>query len=272
MEKINILENKEDCFTVLNGSNHEIPIVISIPHSGLYLTKEMTDNLVDNLVLPNMDWYLPKFYSFLEELGFTVIINNMSRYVIDSNREIKFDVNNESYIHNFVYPVTTFGNDIYKENITYTDVLKRVNDFYTPYHELIKNALNDKLQYFEKVYLIDLHSFGNDLGVDVVLGNDYGKSCSNEFFMLIKDLLRKYYFSSMDNDHFRGGYITRYYGEEFDGCEAIQIELCYKTYIFDREYGDEDFPLIDEATFKNASERMEKFFRDLKKELINIGL
>ena len=39
----------KDRYTVLNKDNHEIPVVISIPHSGLLLTKEMNDNLVDDL-------------------------------------------------------------------------------------------------------------------------------------------------------------------------------------------------------------------------------
>jgi len=269
MERIDILENINDRFSVLNSDKHEIPVVISIPHSGIYLTKEMSNNLVDELILSNIDWYLPKLYSFLEELGFTVIINNMSRYVVDPNRDITFGSLDESYIHNFVYPVTTFGDKIYKENLSYTEIMDRVEKYYVPYHNLIKEALKEKLKYFDKVYLIDLHSFGNDLGVDVVLGNDYGKSCGDEFFSLVKDLLKKYYFLVLENDHFKGGYITRYYGEEFEKCEALQLELCYKTYIFNREYNNEDFPLIDEETFKNAQDRMKRFFIDLKEEFIN---
>lgn len=271
MNKIHILENVEDRFTVLNSSNHEIPIVISVPHSGIYITKEMSNNLVDNLIFSNIDWYLPELYSFLEELGFTVIINNMSRYVIDPNREIDFNIKDDSYINNFVYPTTTFGNDIYKEDITYTEVMDRVEKYYHPYHDLIKEALDEKLKCFDKVYLLDLHSFGNDFGVDVVLGNDYGKTSSNESFSLVKDLLNKYYFKVLDNDHFKGGYITRCYGDKDKKCEAIQLELCYKSYILDREYGNEDFPLIDEETFKNTQERMNKFFIDLKEMVKDIG-
>lgn len=266
--KDNYLLNLEDRFTVLNKDNHEIPIVISIPHSGLLLTKEMTNNLVDDLILPNADWYLPKLYSFLEKLGFTVIINNMSRYVIDPNRDINLDIKDESYIHNFVYPVTTFGDEIYKEDISYTEVMERVEKYYLPYHSLIKEALEEKFKYFDKVYLLDLHSFGNDLGVDIVLGNDYGKTSSDDTFYLVKDLLNKYYFKVLENDHFRGGYITRYYGCEYPNCEALQLELCYKSYIFNREYGNEELPLIDEETFKNAQERMKRFFSDLKNTLI----
>lgn len=268
---ISILENIEDRFTVLNRDNHEIPIVISIPHSGLLLTKEMKDKLVDDLIFANIDWYLPELYNFLEELGFTVIINNMSRYVIDPNREINFDIKDDSYINNFVYPATTFGNAIYKDDITYTEVMDRVEKYYYPYHDLIKESLDEKLKYFDKVYLLDLHSFGNSFGVDIVLGNDYGKTSGNKYFSLVKDLLNKYYFKVLENDHFKGGHITRCYGDKDNKCEAIQLELCYKSYIFNREYGDEDFPLIDEETFENTKARMNKFFNELKEMIKDIG-
>lgn len=264
MKEIHILDDKKAKFRVLNFDKHDIPVVISIPHSGIYLTQEMADNLVEDLIFPNIDWYLPKLYAFLEELGYTTIINNISRYVIDPNRSIDFNHENDSYINNFIYPVTTFGDKIYKNKISFAEVVDRIDDVYTPYHDLIKEALNEKLKYFDKVYLIDLHSFGNDFGVDIFLGNDDGKATSEEFFSLVSDLLNKQSFLIKENTHFKGGYITKYYGEEFKNCEAIQIELCYKTYIYNREFANEEFPLIDEVTFNNTKARMKKFFEELK--------
>lgn len=73
---------------IKNKTNHEIPVIISIPHSGAYILPEMKHKLTSGIILPNSDWYLPKLYSFLESLGYTVIINNVNRYVIDVNRQI----------------------------------------------------------------------------------------------------------------------------------------------------------------------------------------
>lgn len=72
--------------------------------------------------------------------------------------------------------------------------------------------------------------------------------------------MKKNAFKILENVHFLGGYITRYYVEELLGREALQIELCYKSYIFNREYGNENFPLIDEVTFRKAQEKMKMFF------------
>ncbi len=51
-------------FHVINEFVHTIPAVISIPHSGTYLTQQMKQNLKPDIVLPNTDWYLPVLYSF----------------------------------------------------------------------------------------------------------------------------------------------------------------------------------------------------------------
>ena len=84
---IQILKDKQSMYTI-NTSLHELPGVISLPHSGTYITSEMAENLMDDVIFPNTDWYLPKLYGFLKELGFTIIINNMNRHLIDVNRDI----------------------------------------------------------------------------------------------------------------------------------------------------------------------------------------
>ena len=67
---IQILKDKQSMYTI-NTSLHELPVVISLPHSGTYITSEMAENLMDDVIFPNTDWYLPKLYGFLKELGFT---------------------------------------------------------------------------------------------------------------------------------------------------------------------------------------------------------
>ena len=65
-------EHTQHCapFHVINEFVHTIPAVISIPHSGTYLTQQMKQNLKPDIVLPNTDWYLPVLYSFLQQLGY----------------------------------------------------------------------------------------------------------------------------------------------------------------------------------------------------------
>jgi len=253
---------------ILNSTNNELPIVISIAHSGQYLTANMYDNLKKDIILPNMDWYLPELYSFFEEQGFTTIINNISRYVIDPNRRLEEECIDDSYINTFIYTKTTFGKEMYKKDIDIEEINYRINEFYVPYHQAIEKALKEKLKHFKKVYLIDLHSFGKEINSDIILGNDEGKTTSGIFIEFIKSLLEKQDFAVNCNEQYKGGYITKHYSKKIEGCEALQIELSYQTYIDERKFGEEEFPSINKIVFKKTQSRMRKCFIELKQVLL----
>lgn len=63
-------------FDVINENKHKFPIIISIPHSGTYIPKDIRNKLIEDVILPNTDWFLKELYSFLkeEEVTFKVIL------------------------------------------------------------------------------------------------------------------------------------------------------------------------------------------------------
>lgn len=256
-----ILTSDDELFTCCNLNCHDLPFVISIPHSGTKITKKMNDQLLDDVVLTNMDWYLPELYDFLKDLRFTVIISNISRYVIDPNRKINACIGT-SYTTNLVYKETTQGYPMYKDNITNEEINERITTFYKPYHGIIQKAIDEKLKYYNKVYLIDLHSFGKDEGGDVIIGNRHGRTASNEYFKLIRELLENQDFKVTENRPFSGGYITSHYGKQ-KRCEVTQIELWYQKYIDKREFGNEELPVINRKLFKETKQKMYFFFLEL---------
>lgn len=91
-----ILMDSDKTFSIYNIEDNIYPVVISIPHSGMGITPDMEEKLVDDIILPNMDWYLPELYSFLPDMGFIVIINHVSRY---SSKVLLFD------LHSFAHTV-----------------------------------------------------------------------------------------------------------------------------------------------------------------------
>ena len=42
-------------YTIYHSENHSFPLVVSIPHSGTQLTREMQETLLPDVVLSNMD-------------------------------------------------------------------------------------------------------------------------------------------------------------------------------------------------------------------------
>lgn len=256
-----------DNIEIWNKYNNKIPIIVSIPHSGTYLPVTMKEKLIDNIILANMDWYLPKLYSFLHNLGITTLVNNVSRYVIDTNREIT-NCKSDSYSKNYIYTKTTFNHEMYKRILDNNEIAHRIKEYYNPYHDFITNLINDKLTEFNKVYLIDLHSFGKNIKGDIVLGNKNYQTASHEFTDLIENSLERNGFKISLNEPYSGGYIIKKYASE--NVETIQIELNYKRYIENRIFENEVFPKIDNNLFDKTQENLKLFFEELieKTELI----
>ena len=159
------------------------------------------------------------------------------------------------------YTKTTFNNEMYKRVLNNNEINYRIKEYYTPYHDFITNLINDKLTKFNKVYLIDLHSFGKDIEEDIVLGNKNYKTASYEFTDLIKDSLEKNEFKISLNKPYSGGYIVKKYASE--NVETIQIELNYKKYIENRIFENEAFPKIDNNLFNKTQEKLKNFFEEL---------
>lgn len=265
MKEYDILNANTKKFQLFNENIHTYPFVINIPHSGTLLLEKMYNNLIENTILANMDWYLPQLYSFLSDMGFTVIINNISRYVIDVNRSLDDKNSNFSYNKNLIYIKTTFDKDMYKNTLSQDEMTERIDNYYVPYHKEIEKLLKEKLKYFEKVYLIDLHSFSRNIGSDIVLGNNCGKTTSNNFFEIMKNSLEKCGFIVSSNKPYKGGYITKNYREKFNNCETLQIKLYYGTYIDNREFIEEYKPTVNNNVFYNTQRKMMRVFEKMKK-------
>lgn len=261
----NLLTEGRRPFTICNVSNHRFPIIVSIPHSGTCITKEMNDQLIQGVVLPNTDWYLPQLYGFLKEMGITGIVNHMSRYLIDPNRAPNAN-EKKSYKTNLIYKQTTQEYEMYQADLQDTEIQSRIRTFYVPYHQALQRLIEEKKKRFGKVYLFDLHSFGLNMGGDVILGNRNGKTTSAELLHFVKAFLEEEKFTVRENEPFPGGYITERYGS-LEGCEAMQIELWYHIYIDKRDYGNEEFPTVNRALFDSAQQKLKCLFQTLQQRL-----
>ena len=102
-----------------------------------------------------------------------------------------------------------------------------------------------------------------DYGADVVLGNDFGKTCSQSFFSFIEGKLIEQGYSVKHNDLFSGGHLTKYYGTQMTHCQSLQIELWYQTYIENRAFGNE--------AFQKTQDKMRELFFHLKEFLITLN-
>ena len=138
-----------DLFTLLPPKATPTPIIANLPHSGLkvpeHIAKTFTPQHLSSL--PNSDWHLQPLYSFLPELGVTVLQANYSRYVVDLNRALKPPLFG-SFWSAVVPEQTAFKKQIYQEKPRLEEVRSRIETYYTPYHQKLTDILNQTIAHF----------------------------------------------------------------------------------------------------------------------------
>ncbi|MEM7793458.1 MAG: N-formylglutamate amidohydrolase, partial [Cyanobacteria bacterium P01_C01_bin.118] len=160
-------------FRVYRPTTRPLPIVASIPHSGLVVPEAIitTLNSTYRNYLPHQDWHLDKLYDSLPKLGITVLEAVYSRYVVDLNRAAKAPLMG-SFWQAAVAKQTAYGQSLYQELPTSEQVEARIQQVYRPYHQQLMGLLQEKIDQFGYVYLLDLHSFAGPIVDQVCLGND----------------------------------------------------------------------------------------------------
>lgn len=228
-----------DVFDFREGSS---PLLVSIPHDGRTLLPGQAECMTDaGRALPDTDWHVRELYSFVEDLGASVIAANYSRYVIDLNRPPSDASLYENQLVTSLCPRQTFaGQDIYLdgESVSSREQETRVQAYWQPYQDRIFETLNQLKDQFGYALLWDAHSIAGEVpllfdGVlpDLNIGTNGGASCATEIAAAVAAAAQASPYSSVTNGRFRGGHITRSYGAPEDGVHAMQLELTQQNYM-----------------------------------------
>lgn len=153
-----------------------LPVLANLPHSGLFVPDEIRGQLTEahQTFLPHQDWHLDQLYDFLPALGITMLQATHSRYVVDLNRSLK-PPHFGSFWSAVVAEKTAFNVPLYATWPTPEDIEQRLEGYYRPYHAELESQLNQLIERFGKVYLLDLHSFYGSITNDICLGNANGR-------------------------------------------------------------------------------------------------
>ncbi|MEX2496916.1 MAG: N-formylglutamate deformylase [Woeseia sp.] len=219
------------------------PLLISIPHDGRRLPPRIAARMTEEgQAIPDTDWHVRKLYNFARLAGATVIEAKYSRYVVDLNRSPDEDAPlYDDRPSTGLCPLRTFaGQDIYKAGETVSDRqrARRVERYWRPYHAELVRTLEQLKEQFGYALLWDAHSirgtvpllFEGDLP-DLNIGSNNGRSCPKAVEDAVARIAAAAPFSAVVNGPFRGGFITRHYGDPANRIFALQLELAQRSYM-----------------------------------------
>jgi N-formylglutamate deformylase len=231
---------------VLNFKRGRVPLLISMPHGGLQLTPAVKAGLVDAAQsLPDTDWHIPTLYDFAEELGASTLAAEYSRFVIDLNRPSD---DKPLYVGatTGLYPAILFdGEPLFREGQVPSaeERATYLEQVWTPYHHTLQQELARLRDEFGYALLFDAHSIRGSIPhlfegrlPDFNLGTFNGLSCDTELATLLEATCAAASdYTHVLNGRFKGGHITRHYGDPANNIHAVQLELAQSTYMEEYE-------------------------------------
>ncbi|MBO3278143.1 N-formylglutamate deformylase [Pseudomonas schmalbachii] len=227
---------------VLSFSRGRVPLLISMPHPGTRLTPAVEAGLVDEArELADTDWHIPRLYDFAVEMGASVLAAQYSRYVVDLNRPSD-DKPLYATATTGLYPDTLFdGRPLYREGMTPSkeERARYLAEVWTPYHRTLSEELARMKAEFGYALLWDAHSIRSLIPhlfegrlPDFNLGTNAGASCAPELAERLQAVCAGVSnYSHVLNGRFKGGHITRHYGQPEQDVHAVQLELAQCNYM-----------------------------------------
>ena len=239
-----------DIFTLHRGTS---PLFVSLPHDGTMLPDSVAARMTPAARrVPDTDWHVSRLYAFARELGASVIVPAYSRYVVDLNRPPDDVSLYPGQNTTGLCPIVQFsGEPVYLpgQEPTPGEIAQRVETYWRPYHDALSAEIARIKAAHGRVVLWEGHSIRSEVPFlfdgrlpDFNLGTANGTSCSADLQRRLVGVLeaqKKYSFVA--NGRFKGGYITRHYGDPANGVDAIQLELAQLNYM------DEESFAYDEA-------------------------
>ena len=231
---------KDDIFRVRKG---EMPLLVSMPHIGTRIPPDMLpDYQARALDVEDTDWNLDQLYDFLPDIGASVLHARYSRYVIDLNRPPDDAPMYPGAANTELCPTRFFtGDALYLEGCEPGPQARaqRRQSYWQPYHDALAAELARLREQHGFVLLWDAHSIRSQIPwlfegrlPDLNLGSADGVSADPRVTEAAASACSGIEgLSHVVNARFKGGYITRHYGDPAGAVHALQLEMCQSLYM-----------------------------------------
>lgn len=235
-----------------------VPLVLASPHSGREYPAGFlaATRLTETQLAVSEDRYVDELVAAAPSLGAPLIRALFPRSFVDLNRE-EFEMDPTMFIEpapayvnsrsprvaaglGVIPRVVSGGVEIYHDRMPLADAMRRIDEYYRPYHAALRRLIDDTTARFGVCLLVDCHSMpsgapsGRERPPAFVLGDCHAVSCAPDVVATAERALSGQGYRVVRNRPYAGGFTTRHYGKPKDGVHALQVEINRALYMDER--------------------------------------
>jgi N-formylglutamate deformylase len=247
-----------DPFEVVTPTSGESPLVVEVPHAGLWMDPESLSYTVApaRSIARDADLHVDELSRDTPSEGATLLVARASRLVMDLNRG-EGDYDGEAvegggrtaFPRGLVWRLTTDNEPVLAQRLPRAELDRRLDTIYRPYHRALAALLAQKRARFGFAVLLCAHSMpshprppprgaaltdaptGPQLRADLVPGTRGRTTAAGVVIDRVDALGRAVGWSVRHDDPYRGGFSTAFYGKPERGVHAVQIEIARRLYM-----------------------------------------
>ena len=228
-----------DIVSVTRGSS---PLVLSMPHPGIGLPAEVAAQLnARGKLVEDTDWHMRQLYGFAERFQPTIVEAGLSRFVIDLNRDPAGVSLYPGQATTELVPTTSFdGAPIWQAAPDEAEIARRREAYFQPYHDALAAEIAHAKAQHGFCLLWDCHSIKSVIPrlfpgtlPTLNLGTNSGASAAPSVEAAAAAAMAGGAFTNVVNGRFKGGWITRHYGQPAEHVHALQMEIALSAYLED---------------------------------------
>ena len=218
----------------------EAPLIVSFPHTGTEIPPDIEAQLLDPwLARKDADYWVDVLYDFAAHMGATTVRTALSRTVIDVNRDPAGVSLYPGQTTTGLCPTETFdGEPLYRLEPAAGEIERRRVAYFDPYHAALREQIERLRATHDRVVVYDAHSirsrvprlFEGELP-QFNVGTNGGATCDAALAAAVEKICDASGMTRVTNGRFRGGWITRHYGQPQNGVHALQMELAMRGYL-----------------------------------------
>ena len=155
-------------FTIRN-EHGDAPIVLNVPHASTHVPSETRDQFIlsDSALREEIrlltDWHTDFIYDPFLNVGATMLVSNVSRFVVDTER---FEDDAHELLSargmGAVYTHGTHRQPI-RRPLKVAEREQLLSRFYRPYHAALSRLVDERISRFGYCLVIDCHSYPSDV-------------------------------------------------------------------------------------------------------------